>query len=244
MRRRRNYITPVSVPPSVLTQWMSIEPANLLAFWMLNENGGSTIINRAPSGAGYNGAYTSVSWTQVSAIGEPAATFDGTTSYGNLYTSALAAAFNGAAGTVAIWFKVSGAGVWTDATDRNLFALRSDNNNRVFILKSATSNLLSYRYHAGAVVESVDTTLSSTALCHAAITWDKVADEVKCYLNGVQIGATQTGLGTWAGSLNSATTVVGARIIPIANGFSGGLSNMAIYSKALPATQIAMLNVA
>jgi hypothetical protein len=165
--------------------------------------------------------------------------FDGTNDFNNIYTATFIAAFSGAAGTVAGWAKVSAAGVWTDGSTNLIVSLRVDVNNRVLIFKDAGNNVLTYYYRAGGTAESIGkSSISETGWMHLALTWDKTADQVKAYYNGVQEGATQTGLGTWVGALGATTTVIGAQSTGPANTWSGNLAHWGVWTSALNADSI------
>jgi hypothetical protein len=64
-------------------------------------------------------------------------------------------------------------------------------------------------YSAGGTLKTVQTgAVSEDSAWHlATITWDTGADEVKAFIDGSQVGGTQTGLGTWAGGFNGYGTI-------------------------------------
>ena len=210
-----------------------------IAYWPLAEASGSTIVDA--SGNGRNGAYTAVTLGAAGiGDGRTSASFDGSASFGDIYSASLAGAFNGAEGTAMGWCRVSGAGVWTDATIRRVIYLQADANNRVLIQRSSTNNVLDFIYIAGATNKTTSNAAGpTTGWLHVAITWSKSADQVKGYVSGAQIGATQTGLGTFAGSLATTTTLLGASAQTPSNVWSGTLAHMAIFTRALSATEIA-----
>jgi hypothetical protein len=131
---------------------------------------------------------------------------------GNLNVYAAASGgINPPAGTVLIWLKMS-AGVWTDGTDREVIYLRGgDTNNYIYIARTTANNTLRLLYKAGGVSKSVDYTNTDYGWFMAALTWDISAGadgEVKAFHNGVQVGTTQTALGTWNGPGFGTTTCV------------------------------------
>src|SRR3990167_10875564 len=138
--------------------------------------------------------------------GRAAFSFDGG-DYVNVYSSALAAAFDGAKGWLLEWVRITDAAVWADGVSRQIFRLLADGSNYIIVRKNTTVNQISWLYNAGGTTESIgDTSLAaSTSWFLAGMTWDKAADEVKAYLNGAQVGATATSLGTFAGSLTEAS---------------------------------------
>lgn len=212
-----------------------------IAYWPLAEPSGTTIVDE--SGNARNGTYTAATLgTTGVGDGRTAATFDGTTAFGNIFSASLQGAFNSAEGTLAVWLQVSGAGVWTDATTRRIFYLQADSNNRVYVERTATNNQLSGKYTAGATTKTVNwTTSAPTGWTHIAITWSKAADQVILYGNGAQIGATQTGLGVWVGNLAATTTVLAAASTVPGNPWSGNLAHAAIWTTPLTSTQVTAL---
>lgn len=234
--------------PSYLQRLLATEPANLLVAFPLSEGSGSTIVNAAPSGSGYNGSYTGVTWDgTLSPFGTPVPLWDGTSDYGNIYTTALASAFNGTAGTIVLWGKVGAASVWTDGTLRQLLRIAVDANNDVYIRRATANNSLQYIYVAGGTTKSILLSgQSSLDWLNLALTWDRAAGangELKAFTNGIQTGSTQTSLGAWLGVPAATTTTIGAVNTTPSQVFSGYLAGVGIWSKALTAAQIAALAV-
>ena len=213
-----------------------------LAYYPLNEGSGTTLTE---SINGWNGTYTGIQWGIDRFIdGSPVPFFDGANDFGNIYTTALRDAFSGVAGTVALWAKVSGAGVWTDGVGRYMVRIRANADNEVILFKSSTNNLFVLRYEAGATVNFQNVAATPTAWFHVAITWDKNAGgtgEVKYYYNGSASGATDTGLGTWVGTPSSTDTVIGASSTVPATVWDGYLAHCAVWTSALTAAQVADL---
>lgn len=213
-----------------------------IAYWPLAEPSGTTIVDE--SGNGRNGAYTAVTVAQPGiGDGRTSASFDGATSFGNIFSASLQGAFNGAEGTLALWAKVSAAGVWTDATARDLTNLGVSGSNVPRIQKPTTSNQMQCTYIAGGTNKTVNIGTSTTAWVHFAMTWSKSADQMIAYINGVQSGATQTGLGVFAGSLSATLTTIGAASTVPAAVWSGLLAHVAVWATPLSAGQIATLAV-
>lgn len=215
-----------------------------IAYWPMAETSGTVITDE--SGNGRNGAYKASGEPLLGQTGigdgRTAPLFDGTNDFANVFSASLQGAFNGAEGTLAIWFKVSAAGVWTDGVTRRLMYFQVDANNRVRFEKSTTNNQIAAVYTAGGTAKSVLwNNAGPTSLQHLAVTWSKSADQMKFYANGVQIGATQTGLGTWVGSLVSTTTEVGASDTSGNNPWSGNLAHAAVWGSALGSATVATL---
>lgn len=223
------------IQPSKRTYSQSIKGmfgSSIIAFWPLTEQLGSTafdIVN------GRNGSYVGVDLsTTPGPKGSGAPFFDGTNDYVNIFGASLASAFNGAAGTFQAWFKVSAASVWTDGTVRVIGRFLADGNNFVDILKPASNNQIQFRYKAGVVAAaSVVTNVSSpTGWVSVGITWDKNANEVKAYVNGVQVETTQTASGVWAGAPAAATTNLGVATQAPTSPWKGWLAQSLLLNRA------------
>jgi hypothetical protein len=75
-----------------------------------------------------------------------------------------------------------------------------------------------------------------------ALTWSLAADQVINYLNGAQVGATFTGLGTWAGSLSATRTVLANGNANGVDGpFYGSMAHTAVWTTPLAPSEIAAL---
>jgi cytochrome c peroxidase len=118
-------------------------------------------------------------------------------------------------------------------------ALFTDNNNRIGLYIRGDIGRFAWEYIAGATIKVFTLVASTTAWFSVALTWSITANEVKAYFNGVQVGATQTGLDTWAGALTSAD--LGSYDTPPANVLSGIGAHGAFWSAALTADEIAAL---
>jgi hypothetical protein len=163
--------------------------------------------------------------------------------YVDIYSAGLNTGFSGAAGSIELWAKVSSANDWIDGEARYLVMIQVDGNNQVYVRKSSTSNQIEFGYIAGGTSKSVaKTSISPTGWMVLGLTWDKAADQVRAYYNGVQVGATQTGLGTWSGSLASSACVIGAADNSGTNPWKGYIGHVAVWDKALSAQQAQWLS--
>ena len=220
---------------------LSTQSANLLAFWPLEETSGTTVNDT--SGNAYNGSYSGPTVNATTFLdGNPAPSFDGINDYANVYSAGFASAFNKNEGTVSIWVKMSGAGVWTDGTNRGITHFGADTSNRVRMFRTTTNNQLQFTYTGAGTVKTVsDTSLAGvTSWFLLTETWSKSADQLKAYINGSQVGTTQTGLTTWTGALSNTLTVLGANNTS-ANFFSGYLAKAAVWKTPLSAAEISAL---
>jgi hypothetical protein len=216
---------------------LSTERANLIAYWPLKETSGVTADN-AEGTAARDGSYSGPTLGQ-SQSPFVCPSFDGINDYVNIYSASFASAFSGAAGTVVTFGKVSGAGIWTDDTYHALLYIRVNDGNRLRLVKGGggeLNRLLAY-YTAGTVNNFIDHAVTPTDWFMWACTWDAVADEFIAYYNGSEVATLNT-LGTWAGSLDSTKTVIGAFDTTPQFTWSGWLAHTAIWTKALTAAQI------
>jgi large repetitive protein len=213
-----------------------------IAYWPLDELSGSTAVDI--SGNARNGAHTGVTLLQTG-MGDGGASplYDGVNDYTNIYSASLAGAFNGAEGSAAIWLRVANSGIWTDVTARRAFVIQIDSGNRFRIGRSSTNSRIDCDYSAGSTTKTVGiSSLSSVDWLHFAITWSKSADQMKVYLSGAQSGTTQTALGTWSGgALSSSACVIGAATTAPVNAWSGYEAHAALWTRALPAAEVAEL---
>lgn len=169
-------------------------------------------------------------------------TFDGTDDYVDIYSTDLNSVFNPDEGTLIAWAKVSGSGVWTDGEYRWIVNLYADADNRYRIYKHIDNNRLNFNLSAGgdnAVV--YDDSVTNTDWIMVAMTWNKSADEMKAFINGSQTGATQTGLGTWVGNLDSTKSTIGAGSTTPTYPWSGDINDVRLYPRALSADEISDL---
>ena len=237
----RVYVVQGSLGTTTYTD--KIKALSPIAYWPMAEPSGATATDE--SGNGRNGAYTAVALGAAGiGDGRTAATFDGATSYNNVYSASLNGAFSGVEGTIAVWMKVSAAGDWTDGAARELAQINADANNRVRLRKSTVANTLNFWYNAGGVFKSVDLAgQSATGWLHIAMIWSKSGDALKAYVNGAQVGVTQTGLGAYAGALVANACCIGAATTSAAEVWKGALAHAALWASPLSAAQIATLAV-
>jgi hypothetical protein len=249
-------------------QVLATEPGSLLAYWPLDESSGATADN-AEGTAARDGAYTSVTLAAASfmedaadnaegtaardgaylglLVGQPgigdgggAAWFDDIHDYINIYSTSLKDAFDGDEGTVIAWAKVNSAAEWSDGEYRTVVQLRASAENRIHVRKGSDDKMY-WRHEGSNVMLDVERTMTELGWCCYALTWSATADEVKGYLNGVQVGSTQTGMGAWSGDLASDDAAIGARNYAATAYWHGWIAHVAIWTKALTPAQIARL---
>lgn len=217
---------------------LSTRRSALLAYWPLADTAGSAADN-AEGAVARDGVYSNVSLAATTAPGgTPAPAFNGTTSYINIYSASLGTAFSGAAGTLAAWLRVSGAGVWTDGANRTAIVLLADASNYVHIRKSSTNNRMQFFYNAAGTLLTINAAMNPATWFHVACTWAAAANAFRVWVNGVE-QTPATGLGAWNGSgLADTFCNIGAQNTTPAALWSGNLSHGAVWSAALTHSEI------
>ncbi len=213
---------------------VAMSPITYLPLW--DAAGSSSAIDLMGLG---NGTPSNVTFGLSGAgDGRTAASFNGSNSKVNIFSSALASAFDGARGTLSAWAKVSGSGIWTDGTIRYITFLIADGNNNVYLARTSTNNVVRGEHAGSSAFVGVNVPTTTTDWFHLAVTWNKTNNAVKVYFNGSQSGATQAGVGTFSGSLTAAN--IGATAAP-ANSWSGLIAHVALWASELDSSQISAL---
>lgn len=238
--RPRGGGAPTLRPPQVLDVLSMLYPEQQIGLWMLDDNGLAQVKDR--SRQQNHGVYsgTGVTLNQPGHRNTSSALFDGSAGYANVYSAGLNADFNNQELTLAILGKMA-SGTWTDGLAHHFFRFAADTNNEVYIRKSTTNGTLEARYKANST-DKVITVGSQSDLDWflMVMTVSVAADQLKFWkrsplegARGMQIGATQTGLGAWAGALAS-TQVVLAGFNTTTPTHSGWLLGGALWTKAIP----------
>jgi hypothetical protein len=170
-----------------------------------------------------------------------AAEYDGTNSYTDIYSAELNTIFDPTLFTINIWFKVSGAGFWTDGTTRFALGLFTDGSNRINFRSPTGNNTFQMDYTAGGTAKSAIITTSIVDWAMMTLTVDLGNDEMIAYMNGVQQGAIITGLGTWVGALAAASCAIGAVNNSGTSPWDGKISPVTIYDQAISQSDVTTL---
>lgn len=244
MRTSLKLATVLGLNTPIGARILATQPSNLIAYWPLGEITGTTADDVSSTNA--DGAYAGTFTLNQDGIG------DGSRSVllagGRVDLTAVMTALNTAMGdkskgTLLAWVKVANVGVWTDATIRGIVHMGADASNRVFINKNNTSNELAFSHRAGATVRTITTTISASNVFSVGLTWDKLADECKAFVNGLQVGATQTGLGIFAGVLSNGFTAIGDSSSLGSQPFSGNESHVGAWNLALTPAEMLRVGV-
>lgn len=231
-------------PRSWLKKALSTERNSLIGLWLQNEATGLICYDR--SGNAHNGVYTDVTLGQagVPRMGYTCPLFGGVTSYNNIYSAELAAAFNGAEGTLIMPAWVYNADVWSDGKARYFISLYVDEDNRVLIKMDGAAHIY-WTYKAGGTTQTVGkSSMTTIDVMWLGFTWSKSAGasgEVKGYYNSAQEETTKTGLGTWAGDLNSSKTCIGSLSITPSVPYHGWIGPVVLWNKAVTAARMKYL---
>jgi len=211
----------------------------IIGYYVGGEPNGAVAID--DSGRGFNGAYTGVTLGQPG-IGDglTCPLYDGANDYMQP-PAGFRTALNGQLFSILLWAAVSSTAVWEDGTSDSFVRFEVDVNNFTYIRKNTVANGLRFQYSANATSKFVtDTSLNgSLAFFHAAMTVDLVADQMKAYLNGIQIGTTQTGLGTFVGAFDPNRVVIGATSITPQEPTNGRLQHICVLNRAATPAEVA-----
>lgn len=247
-RKRRRIIYPYFIGGGMHPYDAKVLALNPTFYFPLTEGSG-TVIRELVNG--WNGAYSATGVTYGVAgpgDGRTAVTFDGSAGFGNLYTAGLSAGFmHAGVGTICLFFAAAN---WTATNGRVFSFTKTAGANAVYVTQNNTNDRLEYTYYAGstAKVTSEASGQTSTVFRHVAITWDITAGangELKAYINGAQVGTTQTALGTWSATdLASSLVNLGADASTPTALLAGSYARLAGYPVALTAAQLATLAAA
>jgi len=208
--------------------------------WRLNEASGTTAADS--SGNGYDGTATSVTWGQTG-MGDGAGAAGFTNSSVRIVSTGtdLVSDFNEAAGTLSVWFRASGVGVWSDSTYRALVDLYVTGGNSITLAKSSTDNTLTASYVAGGTTVTVSGTVSPDDDWHCLVAaWDVVSDTFTVLFDGAPLGTPGTGLGTWVADefYFAAGTNAG-----LTYDWSGDLAHVTLWNDVLPDDELGALSL-
>lgn len=241
--------TPITpVVPTYIERVLAIAPANLLAYWLMNEAVGVTADN-AEGTAARDGTYNAVTLANTlgpDGVNNAPRFYDATGDYLDIYSASLNSVFNGQLATISIWGKVFNAGIWTDGGYRRLIHLQVDANNDISLMRDGANNgYILNRYNAGGTVQEDRFDTGSTLdWFNLAVTINKAGDIVRIYFNGADTGVTLSGLGNWAGNLAATNTAIGTTTVPEGwSDWNGWLAHAAIWNTVLSPAQIAQVGI-
>ena len=216
-----------------------IQSLGPIGYWKLDELSGTTALNYGTLGAAGNGAYSGPTLAQVAAPGGGLApSFDGVNDRVDIHTATLESEFTPLLYTLLIWFKIT-VGTWLDGLDRPCIHIGVNTDNRTGLWKAAANNTITNSYRAGGTTDLVNSTdIINTSWHLTALTVSKAADELKAYIDGVQIGTTQGTLDTWVGAITTAYTHI-ANYDGSSYFGKGNFAHAAVFNKILTQPQLA-----
>jgi hypothetical protein len=224
-----------------LNYYQKVLGSNPIAYWPLGESSGSVAYELVN---GWNGSYTGVTLGQSGVgDGKTCPLFDGANDYVDIYSAALIAAFDGAEGSLMVWFKAFDAAMWTDASMRVTMGFEVDVNNKVRLLSSGAGSLKFHRYGGGTAENiELEAGVADTIWRCGVLVWSEVGDYVRGYINGGLEGSSAT-LGNWVGNPSVSMTLIGARTVTPTNPWHGYLAHGAVWDTPLTLAQIENLAV-
>lgn len=233
-------LRPVSVPPAYSGIVQQAAPANLLAYWVLYGD------SRDSSGYGYNGADIGAPVYGQIGIGDglTAVFTDGSNDAINVWSTGYRDVFDDTAkdeGSLLAWGRV-GSGAWADGATRDLVRFQAVGGNDIILIQKLTTSLFCLRRANGTTKSVTQANMTTEDWISVILTWSVSADEFKVFLNGEQIGTTQTSNVAWSAAVLSGTnTLIGAASTTPTLPWHGDIAHIAIWDTPLTATQISTL---
>jgi hypothetical protein len=218
-----------------------LNTSGLIAYLPLDDTSGTVAVDAKN---GYHGTYTNSPTLNAAGIGDcanKAVSFNGTSQYVQLSQASIDLVLNRNEGTMMGLAKAASAGVWTDGIFRYVFQIGADDANRFVLLKANGNNLFRCYMARNGAVRSIDATISETAYFNFTMTWSTAANQLIFYVKGIQVGAPSTVTGSVVGSLASGHTRIAAHFTT-SNSWSGNLSHLQLYNRALTAAEILYLS--
>ncbi|MGE0821974.1 MAG: LamG-like jellyroll fold domain-containing protein [Candidatus Binatia bacterium] len=212
----------------------------LVAHWRLDDGSGNVASDA--SGHGHSGALIARP-TWVSGKINGALSFDGTSDY--VAANGAAADFNKSAGTIVAWLYRT----FPDTTTRypTLVSIGAGVNDNVELFYFPRDDMFHFHYKGDGVndVVAVDAgEIPANRWVHIAMSWDTSADALKAYIDGRQMGTTQTTLGRWVGATNKAYIGSAINTGPSVTGWQGLVDDVQLYTRALSGSEIQTLFLA
>lgn len=226
-------------------------PSTLVASWPATEGSGSTVANTASGQSGNQLTCVNATWAGADSPLTNAVTLNGTTAY---CTSANNTAFNFDSDHA---FSVS---AWVKTTDANRTAqtiigtLDSGNNLRgweLTLVNVGTNQAIVYfllfsNYPSNALLTyQTGSSVNTNVLNHIVVTYpgDKVAANVKIYVNGT-LQTTASGGDTLTGATTNSVVAQVGRRLDSTDIFVGNIGITKLYNRVLTATDAGLLYTA
>ena len=153
---------------------------------------------------------------------------DGSTQYINADT--VAGDIDTSKGTYSMWIKFDGA----TSINANFLKASVNGSNQISIAYINSTSKFRFTYKAGGtakIAEVVTTEEVDGNWTHLAMTWDTSADELKGYVNGSQVGGTQSSLGTFSGTIDKC--YFGINTLASNSYFKGYIDEISIFDEVI-----------
>jgi N-acetylglucosamine-6-sulfatase len=209
---------------------LTLPPIAPIAKWKLDESSGTTATDS--SGNKIDGTVNGATWT--SGVNGNALSFDGVDDHIKLLgTNSM---INPNKGSLAMWIKPeSNLGLMV------AYSAKKNSENNIEILWSGDKQEITLKWKGSGVAKKIQSNAISDTdglWHHLVLTWDKDADEVKAYINGVKEGSTLTDMPEFIGPINNEVKLGTQGIPGGSNFFKGKIDDVQIYSKALKQSEI------
>lgn len=213
---------------------LAMHPANLIAYWQMNETSGSVAVDS--SGNGRNGAYTGVTLNSILLPNNVtyAPLFSGAAqNTNNIYSASFNAAFNGNSFTWLLWCRNPN---FSDGAERRVLNVQVNGSNLIVFRKPTTNNQFDVIFIAGGTNRSASFAPINSGLTSRffsiILTSNQAAGRCRFYLNGSQLGANQVP-GTWIGSLDPVNCAIGGRGASATNSWRDSAAQSAVWNTEL-----------
>ena len=222
--------------------------ADKVVYYKMIETSGTTVVDSG--GSSRNGTYNGITLDNTPGAGATmgnAPLWDAAND-DVLVPASARTAMTGSVGTISFWAKVSSAAIWTSlATRRGFLFYKSGTFADTFGFRqnSGANHSVVFDLILGTTSKSITYTFPSTgptAWFHVLMTWSKpTTDRFRAFINGAQVGTTQTTLGTFAASLD--TSFIGS-FDGAAQGWDGWLQHFLVYNHEATDAEILSLSTA
>ncbi len=171
-----------------------------------------------------NGDTTGATAGQPVGHGNRAYSFDGLNDFVNIISSGLATAFNEPAGEIGAF----GSGIM-DGSFRALIRLQTSSGNVIQLDENNASGEMRFIHIAGGTAKIITPTgIAASERMLFNMSWSEADDELKAYINALQVGSTVTGLGTFVTS-GLTLGLIGATTVGPQTPWKGKIDNVFIF---------------
>jgi len=133
-------------------------------------------------------------------------------------------------GTYSMWIKFNGA----TSINANFLKASVNGSNQISIAYINSTSKFRFTYKAAGTTQKAEVATSEESegnWTHLAMTWDTSADELKGYVNGSQVGGTQSGLGVFEGTIDQC--YFGRNTLAENSYFNGYIDEISIFDEVI-----------